>query len=341
MNRDTRGTRAAEAQRTPSKNLLPSASSAPLRFAPLSAFLFVASCGGPLSLPAPNVSPMAAREPTRVDLEPIEGKGALVLGDFAPPGPAAVLTAAMGQELAGRALSGGEPGGYGVRCVLGRFAIRTETTPLEGVEMLALYADLSCEAKRSQDGAVVWRGELRGRAVASAGNLLGGDPGATGRLLSRALSDASREMASDLAVRGLALQAAPSVRVFTDEGQQKAASGLDDSPWGAAALQQSVEAGRRAMASLDPHDAALRAAAWNVVAMASGPDDPWVAGDSVALDPDPLVRFVQYKALGRHGGAAALGQLRAAAGAEGDSLLAELARDVVASGGIGVARSRR
>jgi hypothetical protein len=303
--------------------------------------LSAVSCGGPLSLPAPNVSPMVAREPARVDLEPIEARGALVLGDFAPPGPAAVLTAAMAQELAGRALTGGEAGGYAVRCALGRFAIRTQTTPLEGVEMLALYADLSCEAKRSQDGAVVWRGELRGRAVASSSNMLGSDPGATGRLLARALSDASREMASDLAVRGLALQAAPSVRVFADEGQQRSSSGLDDSPWGPAALGESAEAARRAVASLDPHDASTRAAAWNVVAMAAGPDDPWVAGDSVALDPDPIVRFVQYKALGRHGGESALGQLRAAASKEGDSLLAELARDAVASGGIGVARSKR
>jgi hypothetical protein len=304
-------------------------------------FLLPSSCGGPLSLPAPNVSPMLAREPTRVDLDPIETRGAVVLGDYAAPGPAAVLTAAMGQELAGRGLTGGERGGYSVRCSLGRFAMRTQTTPLEGVEMLALYADLSCEAKRAEDGAPVWRGELRGRAVASAGNLLGSDPGTTGRLLARALSDASREMATDLAVRGLGLLAAPSVRVFTDEGQQKAASGLDDTPWGAAALQQNADAGRRALASLDPHDAALRAAAWNVVAMAAGPGDPWVAGDTIALDPEPLVRFVQYKALARHGSEAALAQLRAASGKEGDSLLAELAKDALASGGIGVARSKR
>jgi hypothetical protein len=304
-------------------------------------FAFLGSCGGPLSLAAPNVSPMLAREPTRVDLDPIEAHGALVLGDFAAPGPAALLTAAMGQELAGRALTGGEPGGYSVKCRLDRFAIRTETTPLEGVEMLALYADLSCEGKRVQDGAVVWRGELRGRAVASAGNLLGSDPGTTGRLLARTMSDASREMATDLAVRGLALQAAPSVRVFTDEGQQRSASGLDDTPWGAAALQQNADAGRRALASLDPHDAALRAAAWNVVAMAAGPGDPWIAGDAIELDPDPLVRFVQYNALARHGGQAALAQLATAAGKEGDSLLAELARDAVATAGIGVARSKR
>lgn len=306
------------------------------------AWLMMASgavgCGGALRLDGPNVAAALARDGTRVDLDPI-ASGAGVEGGFEPPGPAAVLTAAMAQELAGRALSGGVAGGFLVRCTLDRFAVRSKTNVVESTQSAALYADLSCEARRARDQAPVWRGELHGRALERGSNVLGSKPGLVQSLTSRALADASREMASDLALRALGLRAAPSVRVFADEGQQRDLAGLDDSPWGAAALQENGSEVRRVLASLDPRDPALRAAAWNVVAMASAPDDPWLGGESLKLDDDPLVRFVQYKALARHASPAALAQLCAAATAESDALLAEMARDALASGGIGVTRT--
>jgi hypothetical protein len=265
----------------------------------------------------------------------------MVQGDFAPPGPAAVLTAAMTQELTGRALTGGEAGGYTVRCALDRFATRSEMRVTESAELMALYVDLSCEARRTRDGVAVWRGELRGRAVAEASNVLGSNVGVKERLVNRVLSDAAREMASDLALRALGLGAVPSSRVFADEGQQRSSSGLDDTPWGAAALEENAAAVERAMHTLDTRDTTLRAGAWNVVAMAAGPEDPWVAREKLVLDDEPLVRFIQYKALARHGGDVALGELRSAAEKEADGLLVELLRDSLGSGGIGVARSKR
>jgi hypothetical protein len=306
----------------------------------LSVVLALAACGGPLSLSAPIITPSEAREPTRVQLEPIvTPPRASLVGDFAEPGPAAVLTAAMSQELAGRALSGGEAGGYTVRCALDRMAVRSETSVTEGEERMALYVDLSCRATRALDGAVVWQGALRGRACAETGNMLGSNAGVKHRLLDRTLSDAAREMVADLALRALALQAIPSARVFADEGLEQRTAGLDDTPWGAAALQPGDPSVEHALRSLDPHDPVLRAAAWNVLAMASGPDEPWRGGNALKLDPEPLVRFVQYKALARAGSATSLARLQAAAEHEGDGMLAELARDAVASGGTGLARS--
>jgi hypothetical protein len=204
-----------------------------------------------------------------------------------------------------------------------------------------LYADLSCDAKRASDGAVVWRGELRGRACEEGSNVLGTSLGVTQRLVNRALSDAAREMVSDLALRALGLRAVPSARAFADESQQHSAGGIDDTPWGAAALEESPGAVDHALHTLDARDTTLRAGAWNVVAMAASPDDPWLAGEKLALDDEPLVRFVQYKALARHGGDVALAQLKSAADREGDGLLVELARDSLASGGIGIARPKR
>jgi hypothetical protein len=124
---------------------LPSAFRLSPAAAAAAALVSVGCAAGPLALSAPNVAPSQARDPTPVQLEPI-ATGAGVTGDFAPPGPAAVLTAAMSAELAGRALRGGEPGGYGVRCTLDRFALRTRSSVADGEEMMALYADLSCEA---------------------------------------------------------------------------------------------------------------------------------------------------------------------------------------------------
>ncbi len=300
-----------------------------------------AACSRPILLHAPVVALSHAREPTAVDLEPI-AEPTRIDGDFAAPGPAAVLSAAMNAELAGRALRGGEPGGYAVRCSLDRFAMRSHSAMVESDEMLALYVDLSCEARRSSDGSTVWRGELRGRACEAAANVLGSDTSTTPRLLDRAVSDAAREMASDLAVRALALGADASARVFVDDAQQRASAGLDDTPYGAPALEED----EASVAGLTPklgehHDAAMRAAAWNVVAMAAGPSDAWVAGDKLRLDEAPLVRFVQYKGLARLGSATAMAQLVAAAAKEEHPLLAEFLRDAIASGGTGLARSHR
>lgn len=299
------------------------------------------ACGGAsIALSAPNVAPSTAREPTPVSLDPI-GPGAGIVGSFDPPGPAAVLTAAMNGELAGRALHGGEPGGYAVRCTLDRFALREHASVTEGRALLALYADLGCEARRSADGRAVWRGELRARTCSDEGHLLGSDPGTRQRLANRALADAAREMASDLAIRALGLVAEPSARVFADESEQRTAAGLDDSPFGPAALSETTATLDAAMRATGDHDRQLRAAAWNVVAMAAGPGDPWRAGATLTLDEDPLVRCVQYKALARLGTPAALQQLSSAAAREDDPVLSELIADAIKSGGTGLPRARR
>jgi hypothetical protein len=298
------------------------------------------ACGGAsIALSAPNIAPSAAREPTPVSLEPI-APGVAVVGSFDPPGPASVLTAAMSGELAGRALHGGEQGGYAVRCTLDRFALRHHASVTEGRALLALYADLACEARRA-DGRAVWRGELRARTCSDEAHLLGSDPGTTRRLANRALSDAAREMASDLAIRALGLVAEPSARVFADESEQHAAAGLDDSPFGPAALSETAATMDAAMRATSDHDPELRAAAWNVVAMAAGPGDPWSAGPTLNLDEDPLVRCVQYKALARLGTPAALQQLSSAASKEDDPVLSELVADAIKTGGTGLPRTRR
>jgi hypothetical protein len=75
--------------------------------------------------------------------------------------------------------------------------------------------------------------------------------------------------------------------------------------------------------------------------MSVGPGDAWTAGEKMHLDDDPLVRFQQYKALARLGTPGSLEQLRAMAEKEDDALLSEFVRDAIASGGIGLVRSRR
>jgi hypothetical protein len=303
----------------------------------------LAGCGGgPIALHAPNISPSSVRGATPVEIEGI-GAGApgSVAADIAAPGPAAVLTAAMTAEIAGRGLRAGEPGGYAGRCTLDRFAPRSHTGITEGRQLLVLYVDLSCEVRRASDHAVVWRGELRGRAAAAAPNVIGSDTNVTARLVDRTMSDAAREMASDLAVRALALAGEPSSRVFADETQMRATAGLDDAPYGPAALQENDRAVAGALRSVGEHDATMRAAAWNVAAMAAGPGDPWPAGSAMQLDDDPLVRFVQYKALARFGGESARARLQQASKEEDEPLLVEFVRDALATDGTGLARSRR
>ena len=306
--------------------------------------LALAGCSaGPLVLNAPDVAKAVARAPSPVEVEPI-ADGAAIVGDYMPPGPAAVLTAAMNTELAGRALHGGESGGYSVRCTLDRFAVRSHASlasMAEAQEGLAVYADLSCEASRSVDHVAIWRGELRARTFAEDANLLGSDASTRQRLADRALSDAARELASDLALRALGLLAEPSARVFVDAVQQRQRAGLDDSPFGPAALQETGAASDSVQKGLADGNAYIRASAWNVVAMAAGPGDAWTAGAKLALDDDTGVRFVQYKALARLGSAGALAQLRGAAANEGDPLLSEMLADAIKSGGTGLARARR
>jgi hypothetical protein len=303
----------------------------------------LAGCGaGPIALHAPNISPSSAQGATPVELEPIAaGAPGAVAADIAAPGAPAVLTAAMAAEIAGRGLRGGEPGGYVARCTLDRFAPRRHMGITEGRELLVLYVDLSCEARRASDHAVVWRGELRGRSAAAAPNVIGSDANVTARLVDRSMSDASREMASDLATRALALSSEPSSRVFADETQMRATAGLDDAPYGPAALQENRGAVPGALRSLGEHEATMRASAWNVAAMAAGPGDPWPAGGAMRLDEDPLVRFVQYKALARFGGDSARARLEQASKEEDEPLLVEFVRDALATEGTGLPRSRR
>ena len=145
-------------------------------------------------------------------------------------------------------------------------------------------------------------------------------------------------MASDLAVRALGLHGPPSARVFGDEGQLHDIGGLDDTPYGADALAEKAAAVGGALRGLGEHDARMRAAAWNVAAMAAGPGDPWNAGETMTLDGDALVRFVQYKALARLGSVDALDRLGQALPKEDEPLLVELLRDAVAARGIGFPR---
>ncbi len=142
-------------------------------------------------------------------------------------------------------------------------------------------------------------------------------------------------------MRALGLLAEPSARVFADAEQQRLRSGLDDSPFGPAALQETGRSNPSIQRALLDTSASVRAAAWNALAMAAGPGDAWGASGKLALDDDTAVRFAQYKALARLGSDAALAQLRSAAGSEGEPLLAELLGDTLRTGGIGLARSRR
>ncbi len=296
--------------------------------------------GGALTLDAPVIAAADARAPSPVNLDPIS-PGSGVVGDFEPPGPASVLTAAMNAELHGRALHGGNPAGYLARCVLDRFAIRSHASAIESLEDVVLYVDLSCEVSTTASGGPIWRGELRARTLSQDSSTLGSDPGTRPRLVARAFSDASRELVSDLVLRALGLAAEPSARVFADAEQERQRAGLDDSPFGAAALQETggpADAVRRALTDGHP---GIRSAAWNVVAMAAGPGDPWLGGAALTLDEDASVRFEQYKALARHGSDASLAQLRGAQPNEGDPLLAEFLADALKTGGTGLARTRR
>ena len=87
--------------------------------------------------------------------------------------------------------------------------------------------------------------------------------------------------------------------------------------------------------------AGLRATAWNAVAMASSPDQPWIGGIDTVLDDDAYVRFFQYKALARHGSRATLLELRRAHKRENQDLLKEFLKDAVQSDGLSFLRNSR
>jgi hypothetical protein len=306
--------------------------------------LGLAACGSSVALHAPTLTPTAARsQPAKLDLEPItarsgaEAASTVALGH---PGPAEVLTGGMQSEIAGRALEGGDPGGYRVRCALDRFALRTYVG-LAGTSAVAtLYVDLGCSVERVADRITVWRGALRGRAMARDGTALGTESALVQRLADRTMSDASRELVSDLVVRVLSLGGVPSTRVFPDEQARAASAGIDDTVFGPAALTEASDRAPSVGSSLGPIDkTTAQAASWNAIAMAAGPEDPPFAS-AVTFEDDPVVRYYQYKALARQGSAQAMGQLKDALPREEEAWLAELVKDTLAIGGIGLARRR-
>jgi hypothetical protein len=305
----------------------------------------VGACRAPITLHAPQIAPSEARDhAARVDFAPIVEKPGAVApfaSDLRPPPPAVVLTSGIAAELRGRALRDADGSAYVVTCALDRFAIRTQTDVAATHTLATLYVDLACEARRAHERTPVWRGELRARSAATASSVLSTDTGLLQRMIDRMTADASRELASDLAVRALGLAAQPSARVFADQTVQQELSGIDDTPYGAPALAENPAAVAQAIAATQSSDAVARASAWNVAAMAAGPGDPWLGSDKLHLDDDPLVRFFQYKTLARLGTKTSMDEMRGALAHEEEPLLVELLKDAIASGGIGLRRTAR
>ncbi len=306
--------------------------------------LATAACGAPITLHAPTCAPSAARtQPAKVDLEPIgvrDGAQESTTVDLAHPAPAEVLTSGMQSELAGRALSGGEPGGYRTRCILQRFALRASVGLAAMNAVATLYVDLRCTIERLADQKEVWRGALAARAMARASGAFASESRLIQRLADRVMSDASRELASDLAVRVLGLEGAPSSRVFGDEAARDDASGVDDTSLGSLALAEAPDRIPPILPSVHDVEPTTRAAAWNAIAMSAGPDTPWYAG-LVVLDDEATVRFYQYKALARRASANSLAQLRDAVEREEETWLVELVKDALATGGLALVRRPR
>ena len=304
---------------------------------------FASACGtGTLALHAPECAPACARTtPTEIDMDPIEtpASSAAVVAPVPMDRQAIadVLTGGMSSELHGRALQG-EAAGYVARCTVNRFAIRTHSLATSSTSLTTMYVDLACTALRKQDRAPVWQGELRARTASRSAVIFAGDDGSLQSRTARMFGAAVRELASDLAVRALGLGASPSARVFRDEAAARIFSGIDDSPLGPAALAEKPDGVAPVLPDLKDPDSTTRASAWNVVAMAAGPGDPWDAGSSLSLDDDPFVRFFQYKALARLGSPGAMAQLRKALGDESEPQLRELLSDAIGSGGTGLAR---
>jgi hypothetical protein len=315
-----------------------------------------AACHSALRLEPPEIARNLPRDGgARVEIEPIVlSPGARVVtissGETILPHPdaAAAVTAGMRAEVRGRALEGGDPGGYTVSCTLERFAVR-DSTNITTTTFAVLYIDLACTAVAAQTGARVWQGELRGRGCARGFTAF--EKGASGitELLDRTMSDVTREMASDLVVRALGLRSAGrSARVFDDANQRATVAGLDDGPLAAAELGEDIgvvgplekaDGGPGGVLALIAESTWWkRAEGWNAIAMAAGPGEPWPVPGPFVRDGDDRVRFYQYKALAREASPATLAALEAAAKEEGGSLDGEMARDALASGGLGFAR---
>ncbi|WP_394827483.1 hypothetical protein [Pendulispora albinea] len=298
-------------------------------------------CGsGPLALHTPTLSPNPRQGPPVLDFEPIspplDPEAAIVVpGGVRAPGPAAVLASGIRSEIEARAFHGGEPGGYVARCRLDRFALRRASD--KGHGYVIVYADLGCEVKRKADQAPVWRGELRGRSAALGTLQYFSDSSVMDQILAdRAISDMTRELASDLAIRVLDLEGKPSARVFADQDAERQLAGVNDTPAGAAALTQDPETVRPFADAAHRRDLddVSRAAAWNAVAMASAPDRPWLGGIETGIDKNTFIRFFQYKALARHATPPTLRELRTARGSEENDLLLEFLKDLEVPGGL-------
>ena len=299
------------------------------------------ACGpGPLAMHTPTLTPNARDGVTPLDFDPItppaDPDAAIVVpGGVRAPGAAAVLASGIRGEIEARAFHGGEPGGYVARCRLDRFSLRRDSD--KGHGYVVLYADLGCEVKRKADSAPVWRGELRGRSAALGARQYFSDSSVMDQILAdRAISDLTRELASDLAVRVLDLQGKASARVFGDQDAESQLAGLNDSAAGAVALTQDAE-GAHALSETAHRrdlDATTRAAAWNAIAMASAPDRPWVGGIETGIDSDTFIRFFQYKALARHATVPTLRELKTARGKEENDLLLEFLKDLESTNGL-------
>lgn len=318
------------------------------RFFPfVASSLLVAGCGSTvLTMHEPQcvARGAAATDATPVDFQPItvsKTTDPVVHGDFdlAPPPPADVLTSAISSELGARALRGGPPGGYVVQCKLDRFAFRTDTELRYAIAIL--YSDLNCSMFTKADHGLMWRGELRGRAVAAGQkNQFDHEDDMWQAYLDRTMSDMTRELATDIAVGALHLQQTVSTRSFPNEDAEHQTAGVNDAPMGAVSLSGDVALVMRdAVPELRSRIAGMRALAWNAVAMASSPDLPWIGGVDTVLDDDAFVRFYQYKALARHGSRATLLELRRAHKRETQDLLKEFLKDAVGSDGLGFAKN--
>ncbi len=318
-------------------------------FAKLAAFsFFLAGCGStPIVLNPPQTVAGAARaDVTPIDFEPItlrEKDNAIVKGDldFAPPPANDVLTSAIRGELRTRAFHGGDKSGYDVKCRLDRFAFRTDTELRYAIALL--YVDLSCTAFLKSDNSIAWRGELRGRSIA-AGRKTEFDHEDTmwQAFADRTMSDVTRELVSDLGTGALDLRGTPGARVFANEDAEKATTSVDDSPLGLLGLAQEIPQTKHAAPSeIHSRFSAVRASAWNAIALASFPDEPWIGGIDTMFDEDAYVRFFQYKALARHGSKATLQEVHRAHKKENQDLLKEFLKDLIASDGLSFPRQAR
>lgn len=317
-------------------------SAQPLARAAFALAVLLAGCGGTqVTLHAPRCAENQAREgATLVDVEPIATRSNATQDSTVHldhPEPAEVLTNAVRQELAGRALTGGERGGYRVKCTLDRFALRTRVGMVGSAAIATLYVDLACAAERMLDGVLVWRGALRGRAMASATTPLSSETALVQGLADRTMSDAAREVASDLAVRALGLGGEPSARVFADEAARARSAGVDDTIFGPAGLSEAPDRVALVAPSLRDIDPQVRAAAWNAIAMAMGPGERWLTPEPIP-DDAAIVRYYQYKALARNASASSITKLKLARVEEEEAWLREMLTDALATGGLGLPR---